>query len=261
MKKIVLLNKKRLKTILLFPFSLFVLYLAYVFLIPYALPMVSRQNRLVPIYYVETSDKKVAFSFDASWGAAYTPSILEILRENNIKTTFFLTGFWVEKYPGMVKKIFDEGHEIGNHTFTHPHLNSLSEDQIKEELDKIGQMIRDITGKQPDLFRPPFGEYSNKVVATAKKCGYQTIQWSIDSLDWQELGKEPMIKRVTENLHPGAIILFHNNGEYTAEALPEIIVYIKEKGYKIVPISELLYKDNYYIDSNTGAQILKPGRS
>ena len=155
MNKIIILNKKRLKAILLlFPALLLILYLCYIFLIPYALPIVARQTRLVPIYYVEMQDKKIAFSFDASWGAAYTPTILKILQENDITTTFFLTGFWVEKYPHMVKKIFDEGHEIGNHTLTHPHLNSLSEDQIKDELEEISRMIREITGTKPELFRP-----------------------------------------------------------------------------------------------------------
>ncbi len=215
-------------------------------------------GRLVPIYYVETADKKVSFSFDACWGAAYTPKLLEILRENDIKTTFFLTGFWVEKYPEMVKEIAVEGHEIGNHTYSHPHLNSLSEEQIKTELERVGQMIFELTEVQPHLFRPPFGEYSNKVITAAEECRYQTIQWSIDSLDWKELGKEPMVQRVTENLKPGAIILFHNNGRYTAEALPEIIEFVKGAGYEILPISELLFKDNYYIDSNNGAQVPKP---
>jgi len=215
-------------------------------------------HRLVPIYYVETPEKKVAFSFDACWGASYTPTLLEILQENNIKTTFFLTGFWVEKYPEMVKKIAEGGHEIGNHTYSHPHLNSLSEEEIKTELEKVGNMIFELTGQKPYLFRPPYGEYSNKVITTAQKCNYQTIQWSIDSLDWKELGKEPMVQRVTENLHPGAIILFHNNGTFTAEALPEIINFVKGEGYEIIPISELLYKDNYYIDSNSGAQKPKP---
>ncbi|MGI5823829.1 MAG: polysaccharide deacetylase family protein [Dethiobacteria bacterium] len=224
------------------------------------IPLTGGQARLVPIYYVDTTAKKVAISFDACWGASYTPEILKVLKEHNLKTTFFLTGFWVEKYPEMVQKIAEEGHEIGNHTFTHPHLNSLAAEEIKEELNKVGKMIFELTKKRPDLFRPPFGEYNNNVLTTAEKAGYRTIQWSIDSLDWQELGKEPMVKRVTENLHPGAIVLFHNNGLYTVEALPEIISNIKEQGYEILPISELLYQDNYYIDSNTGAQIQKPGR-
>lgn len=224
-----------------------------------ALP-VSSGKRLVPIYYVDTKEKKAAFSFDACWGAAYTPTLLEILRTNELKTTFFLTGFWVEKYPEMVKKIAAEGHEIGNHTYSHPHLNSLSQEEITMELGKVGNMIFELTGNQPSLFRPPFGEYSNTVLETAKKCGYQTIQWSIDSLDWREFGVEPMVKRVTENLHPGAIILFHNNGKFTAEALPEIIASVREQGYQILPVSELLHQDNYEIDSNTGAQIQKPKR-
>ena len=223
-------------------------------------PITGGETRLVPVYYVDTTEKKVAISFDACWGASYSPEILKILRDNNLKTTFFLTGFWVEKYPEMVKKIAEDGHEIGNHTYSHPHLNSLAEEQIKEELERVGKMIFELTKKQPTLFRPPFGEYNNNVIATAEKAGYRTIQWSIDSLDWQELGKEPMVKRITENLHPGAIVLFHNNGRYTVEALPEIISHIKKQGYEILPISELLYQDNYYIDSNTGAQIQKPPR-
>ena len=215
-------------------------------------------GRLVPIYYVETTEKKVAFSFDACWGSTYTQTILDILQENNIKTTFFLTGFWVEKYPEMVKTIAQAGHEIGNHTYSHPHLNSLSEEEIKKELEKIGNMIFELTAIKPSLFRPPYGEYSNKVISTANSCGYQTIQWSIDSLDWKDLGKEAMVTRVTQNLHPGAIILFHNNGTYTAEALPEIIDFVKGEGYQIIPISELLYKENFYIDSTSGAQKQKP---
>ncbi len=218
-------------------------------------PAVARQERLVPIYYVQTGERKIAISFDASWGAAYTPALLEILRENDITTTFFLTGFWVEKYPEMVKEIKAAGHEIGNHTYSHPHLNSLEPEQIKMELERVGHMIYELTEEQPDLFRPPFGEYSDKVIRTAEECGYRTIQWSVDSLDWQELGVEAMVKRVTEKLHPGAIVLFHNNGKYTAEALPDIIHYAHEHGYEIVPISELLYQENYEIDSNSGAQI------
>jgi len=221
-------------------------------------PLISSQARLVPIYYVETDEKKIAISFDACWGASFTPEILEILRNNNLKTTFFLTGFWVEKYPEMVQKIAEEGHEIGNHTYSHPHLNALSEEQIREELETVNKMVLELTDQKPVLFRPPFGEYNNKVVSVAEKAGYRPIQWSVDSLDWQELGKEPMVDRVLTLLHPGAIVLFHNNARYTVEALPEIIASVQEQGYQIIPISELLYKNNYEIDSNTGAQIQKP---
>ncbi len=227
--------------------------LAQVFLPAGVLGVMGRQ-RLVPIYFVDTDEKKIAISFDASWGAEFTPTILDILRENNIKTTFFLTGFWIEKYPDMVKKIVAEGHELGNHTYTHPHLNTLNKDSIIKELERVHAALHDLSGKEPTLFRPPFGEYSNKVIEAADELGYLTIQWSVDSLDWKDLGKDTIVKRVTEKMHPGAIVLFHNNGRYTAEALPQIIAYAKKNGYSIIPISELLYKDNYYIDSSDGAQ-------
>ncbi len=254
MQKLIVVHKNSCLFVLLLFLALIAIAIFY-FALPSAVPATGQHERLVPIYFVDTGERKIAISFDASWGATYTPTLLDILKENELTTTFFLTGFWVEKYPEMVKEIFAAGHEIGNHTYSHPHLNSLEPEQIKTELERVGHMIYELTEEQPYLFRPPFGEYSNKVIKTAEQCGYLTIQWSVDSLDWKELGVEPMVKRVTEKLHPGAIVLFHNNGKYTAEALPDIINYAHEHGYDIVPISELLYEDNYKIDSNTGAQV------
>jgi len=211
-------------------------------------------KRLVPIYYVDTPEMKIAISFDASWGAEYTPQILATLREHNLKTTFFLTGFWIDKHPDLVKQIAADGHEVGNHTATHPHLNSLDKEAIKKELRQVHTALKELTGQDPVLFRPPFGEYSNKVVEAATELNYYTIQWSIDSLDWKDLTKEQIFTRVTSQLHPGAIVLFHNNGTHTAAALPEIIKYVHDAGYEIVKISDLIYKDNFYIDSSDGAQ-------
>lgn len=212
------------------------------------------RKRLVPIYFVDTTEKKIAISFDASWGNEYTEQILAILKEHELKTTFFLTGFWIEKYPELVKKIAAEGHELGNHTWTHPHLNSLDKQGITHELKQVHTALTDLWGQEPTVFRPPFGEYSDKVIEAATELNYLTIQWSVDSLDWKDLSQGEIVTRVTGKLHPGAIVLFHNNGRYTAEALPGIIAFAKENGYEIVPISQLLYKDNYYIDSSNGAQ-------
>ncbi|NLN06839.1 MAG: polysaccharide deacetylase family protein [Firmicutes bacterium] len=212
------------------------------------------QQRLVPIYYVDTPEKKLAISFDASWGAEYTPKILETLQEHNLKTTFFLTGFWIDKYPELVKRIAEEGHELGNHTATHPHLNTLDKEAIKKELQLVHDKLHELSGQTPILFRPPFGEYSNKVIEAATELNYYTIQWSVDSLDWKDISKEEIVNRVTRRIHPGAIVLFHNNGIYTAEALPEILANAKREGYEIVKISDLIYKKNYYIDPSDGAQ-------
>jgi len=214
-------------------------------------------SQLKPIYFVDTKEKKIAISFDATWGAEYTPRILEILKEYNIKTTFFLTNIWLKEYPEVAKKIRMAGHEIGMHSVSHPHLNKLSEEQIAYELKGNYDLIEEVTGFQAKLFRPPFGEYNNKVIRVIESMGYIPIQWSIDSLDWMEnVTKEDIIGRITKNLHPGAIVLFHNNGRYTADALEEIINYVLEQGYEIIPISNLIYQDNYFID-HQGAQKLK----
>jgi len=223
-----------------------------------AAPAVGRENRLVPIYYVQTDEPRVAISFDATWGADNTETLLDILDKRGIKTTFFLCGHWVEDYPQLVKEISDRGHELGNHTATHPHLNSLTEAEIRAELKQLEQMIAETGAEVSKLFRPPFGEYNNKVIKVADSLGYKSIQWNIDSLDWQELGDTAIYQRVIDQIHPGAIILFHNAGLNTAAALPAILDYLQEQGYQVVPISELIYHDNYYIDSNTGAQIYQP---
>ena len=136
-------------------------------------------------------------------------------------------------------------------------MNSLTPGQIREELEKLEQMLIEVAGVKPSLFRPPFGEYNNEVIRVAGEMGYKSIQWSIDSLDWQNISKEELINRVTSRAHKGAIILFHNNGLHTADALPEIIAYFQKHGYQIVPISELIYHENYYIDPHSGAQIKK----
>ncbi|HZK24548.1 MAG TPA: polysaccharide deacetylase family protein [Oscillospiraceae bacterium] len=247
------LSRKRKRIILLVIAALVLLCLVKIFWANQTSATVGRK-RLVPIYYVDTTEQKIAISFDASWGAEFTPKILEILRENKLKTTFFLTGFWIDKYPELVKQIADEGHELGNHTATHPHLNSLDKAAITKELTAVHNSLQELSGQKAILFRPPFGEYSDKVIEACDDFGYKTIQWSVDSLDWKEISKEDIVARVTSQLHPGAIVLFHNNGRYTAEALPEIISYAQENGYEIVQISQLLYQDDYYIDANDGAQ-------
>lgn len=220
---------------------------------------VSSSPRLLPIYGVDTAEKKVAISFDAAWGAEKTPEILDILDRYAVKTTFFLVGFWIDKYPDVLKEIAARGHEIGNHTSTHPHLNSLSKEGVKEELAVVHEQIKTATGQAAVVFRPPYGEYSNKVIEAAQELGYFTVQWSVDSLDWQDVSADFIYNRVTGLIHPGAIVLFHNNAENTPAALPRILETLEAHGYEVVPISQLIYKDNYYID-HRGFQKRKAGR-
>jgi len=214
---------------------------------------VMNKDRQLPIYCVETDEKMVAISFDAAWGDQYTSDILDILDRYNVKTTFFLVGFWVDKYPDMVRKIKERGHDVGNHSSTHPHMSKLSVEQIDQELNSTGNKIKEITGESPFLFRPPFGDYNNRLIETAANNGYYTIQWDVDSLDWKELGTQPVVDRVTRNVKKGSIVLFHNNAKYVLEYLPLVLERLQKEGYQIVPISQLIIRENYVID-HTGMQ-------
>jgi len=214
---------------------------------------VMSKNKVLPIYCVDRDDQKISISFDAAWGDQYSEEILDILDRYQVKTTFFLVGFWVDKYPDMVKKIHERGHEIGNHSTTHPHMTQLSDAQIAEELNQTGEKIEKLIGKKPNLFRPPFGDYNDRVIEVAKANGYYSIQWDVDSLDWKELGVQPVVDRVLRNVKKGSIVLFHNNAKYVTEYLPLVIERLQKEGYEIVPISELIMKDNFYVD-HTGMQ-------
>ena len=143
----------------------------------------SNSERLLPIYCVETEKPQVAISFDAAWGADDTDTLLQILEENDVKTTFFMCGYWVDKYPEEVKKIAADGHDLGNHSATHPHMSQLSKEQIKKELMDAHEKVKNLTGYEMDLFRPPFGEYDNKVIEAAEETGYYTVQWDVDTLE------------------------------------------------------------------------------
>ncbi|MBQ8941736.1 MAG: polysaccharide deacetylase family protein [Firmicutes bacterium] len=219
----------------------------------------SAAKKMLPIYCVDTKgEKKIAVSFDAAWGADDTDTLLDILQKNNVKATFFLCGYWVDKYPDEVKKIYDSGHDIGNHSNTHPHSSQLSLEQNKENIMACHDKIKSLLGYDAFLYRPPFGEYNDTVLNAAKECGYYSVQWDVDSLDWKELGTDHEINQVLNHKHlgNGSIILFHNDAKYTPEVLDDIIKGLKEKGYEIVPISELIHKENYYMD-HEGRQIPK----
>lgn len=211
-------------------------------------------DRRVPIYKVDRDDNKIAISLDATWGADQTEELLDILDKHQVKTTFFLAGYWVEEFPDHVRMIADRGHELGNHSYAHPHMNSLSPAQIREDLQNNHDLLKEITGEDAFLFRPPFGEYSNKVIEVAEELGYFTIQWSIDSLDWKDVSADFMVNRVMERAGPGDIVLFHNAGRHTPEAIDVLLGRLADRGFEVVPISQVIYLEDYYIESHSGIQ-------
>ncbi|MBO5889733.1 MAG: polysaccharide deacetylase family protein [Clostridia bacterium] len=206
-------------------------------------------TRKVPIYSVDRSDNKISISFDCAYGADYTYKLLDILDEYEVKCTFFVVKFWADKFPEVLKEISTRGHEIGSHSSTHPNMSKLSESQMISELTISSQTITEITGKKVELFRPPYGDYNNKLIEVSKRLNLYTIQWDVDSIDWKDISSKEIVNRVVKKTKSGSIILCHNNGLHTHEALPYILSNLKEKGFTFVPIGELIYKDNYTIDS------------
>lgn len=216
-------------------------------------------GRELPIYCVETEKPQIALSFDAAWGNEDTAKILEILAKHNVHVTFFMTGGWVESYPDDVKAILAAGHDLGNHSENHKNMSQLSDEQCRDELMKVHNKVKELTGYEMFLFRPPYGDYDNHVITNARDCGYYAIQWDIDSLDWKDYGAESILDKVINNGHlgNGSIILCHNGAKYTAQALDSLITGLKEKGYELVPISQLIYRDGYHMDAE-GRQIKDP---
>lgn len=211
-------------------------------------------SRVLPIYAVETNEKKVALTFDAAWGADKTSKIVNILKENNVGGTFFLVGFWSEKYPDKIREIDNAGLTIGTHSNTHPQMSTLSAHQMNIELATSMNLITNVTGKKVEYFRPPYGDYNDTLINTASGLGLKTIQWDTDTLDWKGLSASEILSRVKASVKNGSIILMHNNSDHILEALPMIIDYLKSQGYKMVNIDELVYKENYTINNN-GIQI------
>ena len=213
-------------------------------------------GRQLPIYCVQTDQKKVALTFDAAWGNEDTQKILDILKEKNVHATFFMTGGWVKNYPEDVKAILAAGHDLGNHSENHKNMSQLSSDEQKQELLSVHERVRQLTGYEMFLFRPPYGDYDDSVVLTARECGYYPIQWDVDSLDWKDYGTDAILDRVLNHSHlgNGSIILCHNGAKYTAQALERLITGLQEKGYRIVPVSELILREDYHMDAE-GRQI------
>lgn len=215
----------------------------------------ANEPRQIPIYYVDTDEKICALSFDAAWGNEQTDTLLRILDEYEVKSTFFLVKQWVDQYPEDVKEIASRGHDVGNHSSTHPHMAQLSSDEQQKEIDDCNRTIEELTGTSPTLFRAPYGEYNDDLVNSLKAGDMYCVQWNIDSLDWKDPSPDEMVSRIREKLCPGSVILMHNGAANTPEALPKIIEMIRDEGYTIVPISGLIPEGDYYTD-HEGKMIL-----
>ena len=210
-------------------------------------PVWSRYGKSDNVYsQVSTEEKAVALTFDDGPHPTYTAEILDILREYGIKATFFVIGENVERSKEVLKRCADEGHEIGNHTYSHASANNCTTRTLKEEIEKTDRIIFDLIGKKPALFRPPTGICNNRSVALSTELGFKTIVWNVDTRDWAHTSTDKIIKNVLENVKSGSIILFHDYIESpspTPDALKVIIPELIAKGYTFLTVSELLELD------------------
>lgn len=209
-----------------------------------------KSTRKIPVYGVETDKKVIALTFDAAWGADKTQGILDVMEQYGAKGTFFLVGFWIDKYEKETKAIAEAGFDIGNHSRNHLNMPKLSENEIKNEIEYVNDRVFDLTGKKPKYFRAPFGDYSNKLMTSLEELNMVGVQWSIDSLDWKGFSAKQIYERVVPKAKSGDIVLFHNNSDHVIDALPLVLSALKGQGFEFVTLSQLVHTEGYTIDSN-----------
>jgi peptidoglycan/xylan/chitin deacetylase (PgdA/CDA1 family) len=192
-----------------------------------------------PVYRVSTEARAMAMAVNIAWGEEHLPRLLEILREHNMKVTFFIDGQWAERFPDMVKLLNDEGHEVANHGYEHVHVEKMSEPAIRKLISDNEKLLVSLGVTPSRLFSPPYGECNRTIVSAAASLGYTTIMWTIDTLDWNTKDSKKVYNRVIPKITPGAIILAHPTLSFL-EAFPTIVDASRKAGYGFFTISDLL---------------------
>ncbi|MGG3884207.1 polysaccharide deacetylase family sporulation protein PdaB [Brevibacillus panacihumi] len=194
------------------------------------------------IYKVDTKEKKIALTFDISWGETRAEPILDILKEKNVKASFFLSTSWAQRQQDTVKRIKEDGFEIGSHGHKHEFYTKYSDDEIRSQIRRADSILTEMTGKKPSLIRFPNGDIDKRVLTIANSLGYTVIQWDTDSQDWTNPGTDVIVNNVLSKAHPGDIVLMHasDSSKETHLALPVIIDKLRKQGYEFVTVSELI---------------------
>ncbi|KMK96983.1 polysaccharide deacetylase family protein [Rossellomorea marisflavi] len=195
-----------------------------------------------PVYRGNPEKPMAAFIINVAWGNEYIPDILETLKKHQVYATFFLEGRWVKNNPKLAKMIVEAGHEVGNHSYSHPDMKSLQTSKVKDELKRTNDIIEVTTGEKVKWFAPPSGSYRDEVVEIADEMDMRTIMWSVDTIDWQKPSPDVLIDRVMGKMHKGAIVLMHPTAS-TANALNALIVQVKEKELRLGTVSSLVKEE------------------
>jgi polysaccharide deacetylase family sporulation protein PdaB len=192
------------------------------------------------IWEGDMKNKTIALTFDDGPNAKYTPQVLSILNKEKVRASFFLVGKNAERYPALVKQIYQEGHSIGDHTYSHVRLNKISSWKIKKEVEQTRDIVKDITGQPTVLFRPPWGVFDGRSLAELAIRKFDVVLWSVDSRDWARPGAAAIKKNILSHVRNGSIILCHDSHDQIVTALPDIIEKLKAEGYKFVTVSEMI---------------------
>lgn len=211
-----------------------------------SVPVFNTGNRNIPVYSVERPENYASLTFNCAWDNHDIDKILDTLSKYNVKSTFFIVGDWAEKYPESLAKISDAGHEIGAHSYNHKDYAKLSEVEIEEDIKKCDEVISKITNVAPMLYRVPSGSYNNNAISTLEKCGKIPIQWSCDTIDYNDASAEEIYNRAIK-LEKGGILLMHTGTKNTAVALSRILDTLSKR-FEIVTVGKLLYKDEFIVD-------------
>jgi len=239
--------KKKTKILFILGLLLLVVLAAAAFCVFFDEAVIIRKNT---IYRVNSSEKLVALTFDDGPSNVWTPQILDELDKAGVKATFFMLGNQVEKYPEIARRVAQEGHEIGNHTYDHHVLLYYTPQELKDEINRAERVIKNVTGVTPVYFRPPKAWFTSREKAIIDRMGYKIVLWSLNSKDWVTFHDKQINSYIVRHIRPGDIILFHDSGgaftteggdrSQTVKTIPRLVKKLKEKGYKFVTISELL---------------------
>lgn len=207
------------------------------------------QEGLLPIFGVSTSEKKIALTFDCAWENSDTQILIDLLNEYDVKATFFTTGDWCERYPDDVMQLFEEGHAIENHSYDHPHVESIARDKLIADTSKCDDIIEELTNVRPTLYRSPYGEFSDSMLSVFETdLPHKVIQWTADSRDWQGREAMDMAHTIISGATSGGIFLFHNDTQNTPEALDIIIPTLQQDGYEFILVKDLILWEDYEIN-------------
>ncbi|MBF8377192.1 polysaccharide deacetylase family protein [Alicyclobacillus mali] len=191
------------------------------------------------IYRGPSTEKSVALMVNVSWGEAYVPKMLQILRDAHVKATFFIDGAWASKFPDLVRAIARDGHAVESHGYGHPDFRRLGEAKLRAQIDETNRVLAEITGKAPRLIAPPAGSYDARLAPLAKSRGMYAILWTADTVDWKNPPPAAILERVQRNVTPGALVLMHPTAS-TVEALPAMIRWLEARGYRMKTVEDVI---------------------